>query len=71
MSVTELLPEEYRNNASDYQKGTDTMDVWFDSGMYMKHKEVMFCNVRLFRHILHFQYCLENKTGLICAKQIF
>ncbi|XP_020261568.1 isoleucine--tRNA ligase, chloroplastic/mitochondrial isoform X1 [Asparagus officinalis] len=32
MSTEELLPEKYRSKASDYQKGTDTMDVWFDSG---------------------------------------
>ncbi|KAK1417856.1 hypothetical protein QVD17_26990 [Tagetes erecta] len=32
MPVEELLPETYRDKASDYVKGTDTMDVWFDSG---------------------------------------
>ena len=32
MSVEELLPESYRNNGKTYRKGTDTMDVWFDSG---------------------------------------
>lgn len=32
LSVTELLPEKYRNNGHNYRKGTDTMDVWFDSG---------------------------------------
>ncbi|XP_024996094.1 isoleucine--tRNA ligase, chloroplastic/mitochondrial isoform X2 [Cynara cardunculus var. scolymus] len=32
MPVEELLPENYRDKASDYVKGTDTMDVWFDSG---------------------------------------
>ncbi|CAD5973971.1 Isoleucine--tRNA ligase [Planktothrix tepida] len=32
LSVAELLPEEYRNNGKTYRKGTDTMDVWFDSG---------------------------------------
>lgn len=32
MSVEELLPEKYRKDASRYRKGTDTMDVWFDSG---------------------------------------
>ncbi|GAA6619003.1 isoleucine--tRNA ligase [Scytonema sp. NUACC26] len=32
MSVEELLPEKYRNNGRSYRKGTDTMDVWFDSG---------------------------------------
>ncbi|KAL8484972.1 hypothetical protein ACS0TY_027326 [Phlomoides rotata] len=32
MKVEELLPEKYRNEASSYVKGTDTMDVWFDSG---------------------------------------
>lgn len=32
LSVAELLPEEYRNNGKSYRKGTDTMDVWFDSG---------------------------------------
>ena len=32
MSVVELLPESYRHNGRTYRKGTDTMDVWFDSG---------------------------------------
>lgn len=32
MSVEELLPESYRHNGRSYRKGTDTMDVWFDSG---------------------------------------
>ncbi|MBH8574261.1 isoleucine--tRNA ligase [Nostocaceae cyanobacterium CENA369] len=32
LSVAELLPESYRNNGRSYRKGTDTMDVWFDSG---------------------------------------
>lgn len=32
MSVEELLPEKYRDNGRKYRKGTDTMDVWFDSG---------------------------------------
>ncbi|MGF1479430.1 MAG: isoleucine--tRNA ligase [Cyanophyceae cyanobacterium] len=31
-SVAELLPPSYRNNGRTYRKGTDTMDVWFDSG---------------------------------------
>jgi len=32
LSIDELLPESYRNNGRTYRKGTDTMDVWFDSG---------------------------------------
>ena len=32
LSVEELLPEQYRNDGHTYRKGTDTMDVWFDSG---------------------------------------
>ena len=32
LSVEELLPESYRHNGHTYRKGTDTMDVWFDSG---------------------------------------
>ncbi|GLT91885.1 hypothetical protein SLE2022_097470 [Rubroshorea leprosula] len=32
MTEEELLPEKYRDKASEYEKGTDTMDVWFDSG---------------------------------------
>ncbi|MEH2267912.1 MAG: isoleucine--tRNA ligase [Nostoc sp.] len=32
LSVEELLPESYRNNGNSYRRGTDTMDVWFDSG---------------------------------------
>ncbi|WGV24349.1 isoleucine--tRNA ligase [Halotia branconii] len=32
LSIEELLPESYRNNDKSYRRGTDTMDVWFDSG---------------------------------------
>ncbi|CAI0431624.1 unnamed protein product [Linum tenue] len=32
MKVEDLLPDKYRDEASEYEKGTDTMDVWFDSG---------------------------------------
>jgi isoleucyl-tRNA synthetase len=32
LSVAELLPEPYRTDGKTYRKGTDTMDVWFDSG---------------------------------------
>ncbi|MBE9185463.1 isoleucine--tRNA ligase [Microcoleus sp. LEGE 07076] len=32
LSIAELLPESYRDNGRTYRKGTDTMDVWFDSG---------------------------------------
>lgn len=32
LSVEKLLPEPYRNDGHTYRKGTDTMDVWFDSG---------------------------------------
>ncbi|MGB7444519.1 MAG: isoleucine--tRNA ligase [Coleofasciculaceae cyanobacterium] len=32
LSVEELLPEKYRNNGKSYRTGSDTMDVWFDSG---------------------------------------
>jgi isoleucyl-tRNA synthetase len=32
MSVEELLPESHRHNGRTYNKGMDTMDVWFDSG---------------------------------------
>jgi isoleucyl-tRNA synthetase len=33
MKVEDLLPSKYRDKASEYEKGTDTMDVWFDSGI--------------------------------------
>ena len=32
LSVADLLPEDYRDQAEQYRKGKDTMDVWFDSG---------------------------------------
>ena len=32
MSVEELLPEKMRSMADKFTKGSDTMDVWFDSG---------------------------------------
>ncbi|MCY7324119.1 MAG: isoleucine--tRNA ligase, partial [Phormidesmis sp. CAN_BIN36] len=32
LPIEELLPETYRNNGNTYRNGTDTMDVWFDSG---------------------------------------
>eukprot|EP00026_Physarum_polycephalum_P001241 Phypoly_transcript_01242.p1 GENE.Phypoly_transcript_01242~~Phypoly_transcript_01242.p1 ORF type:complete len:959 (+),score=137.10 Phypoly_transcript_01242:295-3171(+) len=33
LDLDELLPPQYRNNGVKYTKGTDTMDVWFDSGV--------------------------------------
>lgn len=32
LSTEELLPEEHKADADLYERGTDTMDVWFDSG---------------------------------------
>ncbi len=32
LAIEELLPANYHNNGHTYRKGTDTMDVWFDSG---------------------------------------
>jgi isoleucyl-tRNA synthetase len=32
MDEEQLLPEKYKAEASKWKKGTDTMDVWFDSG---------------------------------------
>ncbi|CAK0880959.1 unnamed protein product [Prorocentrum cordatum] len=32
MDEVDLLPDEYKAVADQYVKGTDTMDVWFDSG---------------------------------------
>ncbi|MEO0457936.1 MAG: isoleucine--tRNA ligase [Cyanobacteria bacterium P01_A01_bin.114] len=32
LPVEDLLPPSYLNNGHTYRKGTDTMDVWFDSG---------------------------------------
>ena len=32
MGIEDLLPKSYRNEARNYKKGMDTMDVWFDLG---------------------------------------
>ncbi len=32
MDEVDLLPEKYKGEADKWKKGTDTMDVWFDSG---------------------------------------
>lgn len=32
MEVADLLPDKHKADADKYRKGTDTMDVWFDSG---------------------------------------
>eukprot|EP00931_Biecheleriopsis_adriatica_P031265 TRINITY_DN18359_c0_g2_i1.p1 TRINITY_DN18359_c0_g2~~TRINITY_DN18359_c0_g2_i1.p1 ORF type:complete len:1056 (+),score=244.62 TRINITY_DN18359_c0_g2_i1:50-3217(+) len=32
LPIEELLPEEHRADADSYERGRDTMDVWFDSG---------------------------------------
>ena len=32
MDLVDLLPEEYKDRADSLVRGTDTMDVWFDSG---------------------------------------
>ena len=32
MDEKDLLPDKYKAEADKWKKGTDTMDVWFDSG---------------------------------------
>ena len=32
LDIADLLPEQYKDKAATLVKGTDTMDVWFDSG---------------------------------------
>jgi len=32
LPIEELLPDEFKHEADLYERGTDTMDVWFDSG---------------------------------------
>jgi isoleucyl-tRNA synthetase len=32
MDIQDLLPASHRDNGRQYRRGTDTMDVWFDSG---------------------------------------
>ena len=32
LPMEELLPEQYRHDAQRYERSTDTLDVWFDSG---------------------------------------
>lgn len=32
LDEVDLLPEEYKSESDNWKKGTDTMDVWFDSG---------------------------------------
>jgi isoleucyl-tRNA synthetase len=32
LPIEELLAPKYRNDGNVYVKGTDTLDVWFDSG---------------------------------------
>jgi len=49
LSVAELLPEEHRGDAESYEKGTDTMDVWFDSGSSWAYvKEILGAPVDLY-----------------------
>eukprot|EP00615_Pteridomonas_danica_P004070 CAMPEP_0114337936 /NCGR_PEP_ID=MMETSP0101-20121206/6704_1 /TAXON_ID=38822 ORGANISM="Pteridomonas danica, Strain PT" /NCGR_SAMPLE_ID=MMETSP0101 /ASSEMBLY_ACC=CAM_ASM_000211 /LENGTH=808 /DNA_ID=CAMNT_0001470355 /DNA_START=454 /DNA_END=2877 /DNA_ORIENTATION=+ len=46
LEVKDLLPSEYQDVAEDYEKGKDTMDVWFDSGSswagVLKQREMAF-----------------------------
>jgi len=49
LPVAELLPESYRDDAELYDKGTDTMDVWFDSGSSWAYvKEILGTPVDLY-----------------------
>ncbi|KAM1404624.1 hypothetical protein ACFX2I_013088 [Malus domestica] len=34
MKVKDRLPDKYHDKASEYEKETDTVDVWFDSGIH-------------------------------------
>ena len=40
LPIEDLLPESYRSQAGDYNKGLDTMDVWFDSGTLDIHTDL-------------------------------
>jgi len=42
MTVEQLLPANYRDKAAEYEKGTDTMDVWFDSGTIIFWCQMLF-----------------------------
>jgi isoleucyl-tRNA synthetase len=44
MTTEELLPDEYRDKASEYRKGTDTMDVWFDTGRILSFTVTLITN---------------------------
>lgn len=48
MDVIDLLPDQYKSQADKWVKGTDTMDVWFDSGtscfiLYIFFKFILRC----------------------------
>lgn len=51
MKVEDLLPEKYRDKALDYEKGMDTMDVWFDSGIWINDSNVLL-NIFLSKQII-------------------
>jgi isoleucyl-tRNA synthetase len=52
LSLEELLPEPYRSNGHTYRKGTDTMDVWFDSGSswaaVLEQREALHCPAEIY-----------------------
>jgi hypothetical protein len=51
MTTEELLPDKYREKASEYRKGTDTMDVWFDSGRILSSVVMLII------------FCIESSIG--------
>lgn len=38
-AVSDLLPESHKQDAEKWEKGTDTMDVWMDSGLSWAHMQ--------------------------------
>jgi isoleucyl-tRNA synthetase len=49
MDVVDLLPDQYKSQADEWVKGSDTMDVWFDSGKLENYSTMQ-----------TFHYCLSN-----------
>jgi isoleucyl-tRNA synthetase len=40
MTTAQLLPPSYSARAHEYERGTDTMDVWLDSGTWLHSDHV-------------------------------
>jgi isoleucyl-tRNA synthetase len=71
LSTEELLPPTHKEQSAEWDKGTDTMDVWFDSGSswagVANGRKNLEYPAGMFVQFLELVNNLHDRTNVCCA----